>query len=646
MRNKAKSKFRLKCPIRKKLVLYITIPLIIIYGIVLFLSYDYGKENALQRTRDYLTELTAHNASELNNLFYSVSCEAAAIADSIKAIGDISDRELADLVCHKVDNNKNIYGMAIAYEPDQKKSETGAELYAPYFYKSGKEIESVDLADKYYYPTLDWYLIPALLKEPYWTEPYFDEGGGDELMVTCSHPVISDGRLKAVATADLSLHDLSRRMSDVHIMAGYTFIISRTGSFVYHPIEDYIMRETIFSLSQYYDLPYLREIGRDMIKGGTGVKEYLDFDTGEKKWLVYTPIKDCKWSFAAVIPEAQILSAVRKSMIYQSIIMLAGLLLIIVIIIWVSYGITRPISRLTEYAEYVAEGNLDKEIEEIKGSDEISELSHIFNKMTRDLKIHIARLMNATKEKEAADSELRIARQIQESLLPRIFPPFPEMKEFDLYAANIPAKEVAGDFYDFFFIDKKRLALIIADVSGKGISAGLYMVIARTLTKMLCQRENSTPAMVLNEANRILCQDNDSCMFITLFLGYYDIYTGELSYSNAGHKGSSILTSEGSIKELQSLGNMAMGISDTEAYRERSAILKNDDRLILFTDGVTEATSSSNELYGEERFYSVIKNSAEFSLKDITGKVCNDLLLFQGNSQFDDITLLLLKRIK
>lgn len=637
-----KTEFRIKHPIQRKLLAFIILPLIIVYLIILFISYDLGKRNALYQTKQYLSELTGHHAAELDNLFLSVSYDAKSIVDTLKALPDVSESEISHLIRKKFQANNDLFGMALAYEPYLHAS--GKELYSPYFFRAGDEINSLDLGEQYNYPIYDWYQIPKMLKKPYWTEPYFDEGGGDELMITYSNPVIIDGSLLAVATADISLNKLGENIQKISIMAGYTFIVTRTGKFVYHPVDNYIMHESIFSLAQFYDRPEIRESAKDIIKGGSGIKEFEDFETREKNWLVYTPIKSCQWSFIAVIPEREIMKSVHKSLFYQSLLIVTGMLLIIGIIILVSYSITKPIKKLTLFAESVSEGKLDIEISDIKGSDEISRLSHIFNKMAGDLKSHISQLLIATKAKESAESELRIAREIQESLLPSIFPPFPDIKELELYALNIPAREVAGDFYDFFRLDDCRIALLIADVSGKGVPAGLYMVIARTLAKILCQKEGSTPDGVLTEANKILSQDNESCMFITLFLAYYNYCTGELVYANAGHKGSDILSPDGKRRELKGLKNMAMGISGTEIYNKGKDTVKKGEILVMYTDGVTEANAENNLFYGQDRFFNILNNHIDKGLDQILHEVCNDLSSFQKGNQFDDITLMLLRR--
>lgn len=639
---KKNKEFTVKYPIRDKLILYILIPLVIVFSFILIFSYIKGRDNALFHTKEYLEELTGHHAAKLDSIFNSVAFEAKSIADVIASVSDISHEDIFELIKNKIKSNEYVYGMALAYTPSWTLSEK--KIYSPYFFRKDDTILFLDLAESYDYTVSDWFRIPKRIKKPYWTEPYYDEGGGDELMITYSYPIISENNVIAIATADISLSRLKKKVDEISIMAGYTFIVARTGTFIYHPNDDYVMNETLYSLAQFHNIPEARVEIKEILKGIGGIMEFSDFESGDTTWLVYEPIESCGWSFIAVIPEREILNTVHSSLRYQLIIILSGMLIIVFIMIWVSYGITKPIKILINYAEGVSSGNLDLNISHIRSKDEIGELAFILNKMSKDLKCHINDLLFVTKAKESVESELRIARKIQESLLPRIFPPFPEIKEIELYAKNIPAKEVAGDFYDFYKINDNKLALIIADVSGKGISAGLYMVIARTLMKLMCQKEGSQPFLVMNEANRILCQDNESCMFITLFLAFYDIRTGELIYANAGHKGSNILSLDGSIRELKSLRNMAMGISETESYTQGKTHLKPGEILTLFTDGITEATSSNNDLFGEERFFNIIHKNIHKSLQEISNIICDDIMEFQDHEKFDDITLLLLKR--
>lgn len=276
------------------------------------------------------------------------------------------------------------------------------------------------------------------------------------------------------------------------------------------------------------------------------------------------------------------------------------------------------------------------------GRDEIQELTFAFDGMVAELRRYIHELTMATKAKEAVESELRIARQIQESLLPRVFPPFPHRQEFSLWAANIPAKDVAGDFYDFFFIDETRLALIIADVSGKGIPAALFMAVTRTLMKTVCQK-GVGPAEALQSANAILSEDNDACMFTTLFLAIYDVNTGRIDYANAGHNAPIIVSKDGQSRFIET-GNVPLGVVADYEFTESSTCLNIGDLFMLYTDGVTEATAPDGALYGEDRFVEILAQDASGTLMALSQQIEQELMIFQADHQEDDITMLFLRR--
>jgi len=241
----------------------------------------------------------------------------------------------------KLSENSDIYGMAIAFNPFAYNN--NIKLFSPYVYRTDKDIADIDLAKSYDYTLQDWFMIPKLLGTSYWGEPYYDEGGGDIFMATYSQPMYKNGKFFGISTADISLDDLELEMSNIRIMAGHTFIITRTGTFIYHSIKEYIMNESIFSLAEEDDQPELREIGKKMIAGEQGITTFRDVNTGEKSWLVYSPIPDCHWSFAAVIPDKEIMKTVNSMVIRQIAIMVIGLLIILLVILWAAIGITNPI---------------------------------------------------------------------------------------------------------------------------------------------------------------------------------------------------------------------------------------------------------------------------------------------------------------
>jgi sigma-B regulation protein RsbU (phosphoserine phosphatase) len=246
--------------------------------------------------------------------------------------------------------------------------------------------------------------------------------------------------------------------------------------------------------------------------------------------------------------------------------------------------------------------------------------------------------------KEKVENELNIAAQIQKSILPSSFPPYPDRKEFELFAFMKPARYVGGDFYDFFFIDDNTLALVIADVSDKGVPAALFMMVSRTLIRSLAF-ENRFPSEVLEKANNIMCQNNDSGMFVTVFLALYDVSSGKLTASNGGHSQSLIINQDGRSREWSTTHGPALGFAAGIPYKEKTLDLELGQTLFLYTDGVTEAMSPVNELFGLDRLQELFKRKHNFKLDTVCFEIENSLSEFQNGRQFDDITMLALKRI-
>ncbi|HPR18004.1 MAG TPA: SpoIIE family protein phosphatase [Candidatus Cloacimonadota bacterium] len=634
---------RIKRPIVGKLLLYIGIPLLIVYSVILILNYFWSKDNALQQMKDYLVELTAHHASDLNADFAKIAEIPQLLAEFYVSVDQPSRPELEKILTNLIEVNSYISGLTLAFEPYSYERNT--RLVAPYVYKKDGQIIVSDMAANGDYTCADWYSIPALLRKPYWSEPYYQQSSEPILMCSYSVPICQNGNMIGIATANISLQDIKRRMVDINIMNGYTFLISRYGTYIYHPNEKDVMKETVFSKAVKYNLPVMRELGRDMVLGKRAVKAFPDPITGYRQMIVYTPIRANGWTLSAVMPERAILSTVYALIVKQLGLMVVGLFVIILIMIWAAYSITNPLRKLVKMTEKLATGDLNVQMENIKGRDEIHELAMVFNKMVIDLKHYINDLTAATKEKEAVESELRIARHIQESLIPRIFPPFPHRKEFALFARCIPAKEVAGDFYDFFFLDEDNLVVVIADVSGKGVSASLFMAVTKTLIKAK-SNEFSQPHKILENVNIELCRDNDSAMFVTTFLAVFNAKTGAFTYCNAGHNPPYLLRPDGKISQLENTAGMALGVWEDCQYSCREIKLQKNEIIYLYTDGVNEAMSEENEEFSYARMEAFLSEIREETPRQITEKSLQTVKEYTGAAeQSDDITILVLKNL-
>lgn len=268
----------------------------------------------------------------------------------------------------------------------------------------------------------------------------------------------------------------------------------------------------------------------------------------------------------------------------------------------------------------------------------------IFNAIEQCLTLK--RALEAQSQLSDLEKELTIARNIQQSIIPHQFNPLPNNSSFEILGTMIPARQVGGDFFDFFPIDHNRLGFIIADVSGKGIPAALFMAMSRSVIRTIAQRASS-PEECLREANRILCIDNDTCMFVTAFYGIYDITNDEIEASNAGHNPPYILRSDKSIEEIAKYEGTPLGVAENSVYTNLKIKLHKNDCLILYTDGITEAVNTVNEMYSEERFIACLKAWQQGSLVSLITHILDNLHQFTGAAiASDDITLLCLKQLK
>jgi sigma-B regulation protein RsbU (phosphoserine phosphatase) len=291
-------------------------------------------------------------------------------------------------------------------------------------------------------------------------------------------------------------------------------------------------------------------------------------------------------------------------------------------------------------AEAIALGNLDVPVELASDKDA---LGKALRKMAQDLKSYIETIEETTAAKERIESELRIAREIQMGILPKIFPPFPERHEFEIYAILEPAKEVGGDFYDFFFIDDDHLCFAVGDVSGKGVPAALFMAVSKTLVKMKATR-GLTSDQVLSTVNQDLSLENPSLMFVTILLGILNIRSGELEYSNGGHPPPFILRTDGEVMELELPEGLPLGVMEDYDYQSKKIVLKKGETIFLYTDGVTEAMNPEEELFSDERLKQTLARLRESDIKEIAHGVQSETETFStGTTQSDDITMLALR---
>lgn len=425
------------------------------------------------------------------------------------------------------------------------------------------------------------------------------------------------------------------------------------------PYEDHF----VYVLEAYKETDKMENINKlgDIFPYGTTEYQYLvpdvkaksastrivygaDYGLG-KTISVWAPVLDDNGEVAGYVEADYVLKDVRKSINLYVLrvflfLLLAQIFIAVIMVNVIDRRVVNPILMLTKYVNSYEKGNVSQAPIHLKEDNEIKWLADSFHEMIEKIKLYVADIERVTAEKERIGAELSIATQIQADMLPCIFPPFPDRTEIDLFASMTPAKEVGGDFYDFFLIDDDHLALVIADVSGKGVPAALFMVIAKTLIKNRLLL-GSSPKETLESVNNQLCENNEAEMFVTVWLGIYEISTGILTAANAGHEYPALKRCDGSFELFKDKHGFVLAGMEDVIYKEYTMELHTGDTLFVYTDGVPEATNMEKELFGADRMVDALNRHQNETLEDMLHNMKMEVDSFAGDApQFDDVTML------
>lgn len=482
--------------------------------------------------------------------------------------------------------------------------------------------------------------------------------------IVCAKAVYLDGKIVAVAGVGSYLDTVKEAVLNTSIgESGYAFLLNDKGQIVVSGVQS---GETAVNADKNTDLrespnASLAEAAKDMVGKGSGL-EKIKLD-GREVYLAYVPLKELGWSFVTVMDVEEVIAPARKSQqnilaLTQSVslqqnnaikrttylflfIIVAVAIVIVVVSILFTKKLTTPIHKLAEEVARIDGGNLNSPIC-INTGDEVEELGNAFNAMTIQLQKYIKNLKVATAEKERIRTELTLASRIQADMLPDAGQVLRERKEFSLYASMTPAKKVGGDFYDFFLTDENHLAVLIADVSGKGVPASLFMVIAKTLLQGRIEGSDKL-AEAVAAVNERLCAANKNGMFVTAWIGVLELSTGLLTYVNAGHNPPLLGNGKKGYEYLKERSGFVLAGMENMNYSQKVLQLVPGDILFLYTDGVTEANDEKGSLYGESRLRELLNSKAEAEPRQLAKAVWKDVQDFQGRAeQFDDITMLVL----
>ena len=549
--------------------------------------------------------------------------------------------------------NSYIDGYFVAFEPG---------YFPQYEYWFEAYLDRNDLharnigSSKHDYFQRDWYKRGKNEEDGYWTDPYFDDWSEKDIVCTFAMPLYDRmGRKVGVCGADMSLKWLVKELNtineksyntglvNIHLSSDFifhTFIITNKGTYVAHPDEKRVMQENVMSYIDQNDEEAVNAVNEMMAQKHGIASMTID---GNYSTVYYMPIKSTDWEIAIAVP--------KKTFWLPAIFVLTLLIVVTFVGLWLVYKFSRstihqavkPLSALSKSANEVARGNFDAPLPEPAYRDEIGDLRDSFASMQTSLAKYVIDMKQKAAQEAALNHELDVARNIQMSMVPSEFPPYPQRDDIDIYGYLEPAKTIGGDLYDFFIRDEK-LFFCIGDVSGKGIPAALVQSATHFMFRIMSQREDD-PSRIVSNINDVFAAENESSMFCTFFLGVLDLKTHVLEYCNAGHELPILVTTEAT--EIRVKPNIAMGLYMDRQYRKEQIELPSGSVLILYTDGLKEAIDSTEECYGRERILTslqrvIIKGATEPS--DYIRQLVNDVTLYVGDMpQADDLTMLAIK---
>ncbi len=540
------------------------------------------------------------------------------------------------------ESRPEVVAMVVAYEP--KGNEIDDQMYLARIINQRKEV----IKGKNYRQKT-WYSDCFKSQKGCWREPFIGDfiQGPIAIYTTPFYRVDSENvpHIAGVLCIDISLEFLRIELNKIPIKdGGYPFIISNTGTIVSHPKQEWVFTETLSSLAKKTDsvLAKLDEAIRRQKKGVILSSSYKD----DQAYTYFTPMKIVDWTFGIVFPAKQFFAYQERFDKIFLVIGVSGFLLMLLVVVLVTRRISNPLNELSVAAREIGKGNLNCKIPNISSKDELGLFASAFKRMTTDLKQHIKNLQSVTAAKKKIESELKVAQEIQEGILPQILPPFPECEYFEIDASLVPAKEVGGDLYDFFMLSPTKICAVIGDVSGKGVPASLFMAVTQTLHRGMTHDENIDTSLLVKNMNASLCVNNKAFLFVTYLFAVFDFETHTMTYTNAGHDPFYLLKKEGSFHEPCQLNGIPLGIQEDAVYTQSEIKFESGDTFYFYTDGVPEAKNKNEEFYGMDRLKSLLTHCAQEQCSPMAiDKAVKDSVhqFVDGAEQFDDITMLCIK---
>ncbi len=621
-----------------RITFYILTLVFVIFCCIAVVFSSYSRQREQQQAIQYTAALQQNVILKIETKLTEVETALTIAEGQVYDLTQSPD-SIIDVAARVMRNNSLLKGVGIAFRPGFYPAKDS--LFIEYVYRE----HGNKFLYKHYgngmgdYTSRRWFIKIMGGSKGYWTEAYTDNDTKDDIIVSYVMPCTDNkGMVYGAIIADVSLNDLTASLRSMRpYKNSYSFILDKNGKYVSHPVKELILATNYNVRAKLVECPEIDSVGKRMVAGEYGsARTNIE---GKDVLLCYAPVKRTGWSVCSVNLYTDVMKNLGSATFTILIILIIGMLMLFISIRLLVAYTSKPMRTLADAAYQIARGNFNAELPLVETKDDMKMLHDAFANMQSSLRSYIDELQNTTRAKERIESELTIAHNIQMSLVPKIFSPFPDCEQLELFACLEPAKEVGGDFYDFF-IRNDKLFYVIGDVSGKGIPASLVMAITRTLFRIISSSCES-PAEIVSKLNDAIAKDNPTNMFVTMFAGVLDLNSGSMQFCNAGHNPPLVATSDCNVSFMQVEQNLPLGVIEGFGYTEQSFSLASGDAVLLYTDGLTEAENEDKQLYGEERLITTMKVAADKDAHGIIYELKDKLSQYVGNAeQSDDLTLL------
>lgn len=629
--------------LRQQMMLLIALPTLVIYGVILGLTMRYLYKQSKASVEQNMTTLASSYAARFDGSLR----EAAQIAQTTASSFEITtpgDEQIYQQLERNVMGLPLVYGSAAAFEPGTIKP--AGKLFSPYVCRDGEGLRRVNIDetvyDWYSDPNYTWYSQPKKLGKSIWSDPYFDEGAGNILMSTFSAVFKRGTGFGGVVTVDIDLPRL-RSTAGHGLPENVDFVVLTSGGqFVYDPDPSRIMKSTVFDIANQSGRPELADLAKRMLAGKSGTATIAGWDSPQRQWVFFSPIRSANWVFVCRLPEAVVMREVRQRALASGGALLLTLLLTTALIAVASKMIAAPITRLKDKVLQVAGGNFDVRIDESSKTKEIQTLAGSFNQMTSDLRFHIEKLASETAARQKIEHDLDIAREIQRSLLPSNKPDLPG---YEIAGWSRPADRTGGDYYDWQTRESDGQTLAsLGDVTGHGVGPALVTAVCRAYARASFGTGHGLPE-VMTQLNYLLLADLPEGRYVTFVGVIIDALRHDVHFVSAGH--GPIVHYQRATHTLVEFGatDFPFGVTPTPEYPPTKVALARGDLLILITDGFFEWHNLSGEQFGLPRLRQAILDTADAPIDEIAQRIYEKVRDFTTNAaQDDDMTAVVLRR--